>query len=184
MSSRVQATLPPYPDFAQEQFDRLMPAGVAPLTLFTTLAADERLFVRFMNSGLLDRGHLTLRQREIVIDRTTAACGSEYEWGVHVAIFGEKVGLSEPQLASLVHGSGSDNCWAAEDERLLLRICDALHRTSSIDDALWDEARATFSEYALVEILMLAGFYRMVSYLTNGMNLPLETWAARFPRTK
>jgi organic hydroperoxide reductase OsmC/OhrA/alkylhydroperoxidase family enzyme len=181
MSPRVQSIDPPYPDFAQKQFDRLMPSGMAPLALFTTLAADQRLFTRFMSSSLLDRGHLTLRQREIVIDRVTAACGSEYEWGVHVALFGEKIGLSGPQLASLVHGSGSDTCWEADDERVLLRICDALHRTCSVDDALWDEARAIFSEHALVEILMLAGLYRTVSFLTNGMKLPLEPWAARFP---
>jgi len=181
MQARIQPAQPPYPDFAQKHFDRLMPPGVAPLALFTTLAADERLFTRFMNAGLLDHGHLTLRQREIVIDRVTAACGSEYEWGVHVAIFGEKVGLSVPQLTSVVHGSAADSCWVAQDEPLLLRICDALHQTALIDDSLWKEAGVTFSEYAMVEILMLAGFYRMVSYLTNALALPLETWARRFP---
>ena len=182
MQSRVQPSRPPYPEFAQKQFDRLMPPGVAPLALFTTLATDERLITRFMNAGLVDRGHLTLRQREIVIDRVTAACGSEYEWGVHVALFAGKVGLSVSQLSSVVHGSASDACWEeAQDERLLIRICDALQQTCSIDDALWDEARRTFPEHALIEILMLAGFYRMVSYLTNGMKLPFETWASRFP---
>jgi hypothetical protein len=34
---------------------------------------------------------------------------------------------------------------------------------------------------ALIEILMLAGFYRTVSYLTNALRLPLESYAARFP---
>lgn len=46
--------------------------GRTPLVLFTTLARDKRLFGKFFGGGLLDRGHLTLRQREIVIDRTTA----------------------------------------------------------------------------------------------------------------
>ena len=32
---------------------------------------------------------LSLREREIVIDRTCALTGCEYEWGVHVAIFAE-----------------------------------------------------------------------------------------------
>jgi hypothetical protein len=30
--------------------------------------------------------------------------------------------------------------------------------------------------------MMLAGFYRTVSYITNAVRLPLETYAARFPR--
>ena len=38
-----------------------------------------------------------------------------------------------------------------------------------------------FGEMALVEILMLAGFYRTVSYLTNALRLPLESYGARFP---
>lgn len=30
---------------------------------------------------------LTLRQRELIIDRTTAAlCGADYEWGIHIAV--------------------------------------------------------------------------------------------------
>jgi hypothetical protein len=64
--------------------------------LFTPLARDERLFERLTGGGLLDRGHLTLRQREIVIDRVTINCGSEYEWGVHVAMFAEMVGRAAP----------------------------------------------------------------------------------------
>jgi hypothetical protein len=54
-----------------------MPPGVPPLVLFTTLARDARLFERFRGGGLLDKGHLTLRQREIVIDRVTAQCRSD-----------------------------------------------------------------------------------------------------------
>jgi hypothetical protein len=33
----------------------------------------------------------------------------------------------------------------------------------------------------MLELLLLAGFYRTVSYLTNSLRLPLETYAARFP---
>jgi len=50
-----------------------------------------------------------------------------------------------------------------------------------VDDALWQALRADFSEEAMLELLMLAGFYRTVSYLTNGLRLPLEPDAATFP---
>ena len=136
-----------------------MPPGVPPLALFTTLARDERLFDRFSNASLLDRGHLTLRQREIVIVRTTARCGSEYEWGVHVALFGERAGLRAEHLHALVHGDGDGPLWSA-DERLLLAACDALDANVAIDDALWTSLRATLSEEGILEIVMLHGFYR------------------------
>ena len=83
--------------------------GKPPLLLFTTLARDRRLFFKFFNSGLLDRGHLTIRQREIVIDRVTASCGAEYEWGVHVSTFAAKAGLGEDEIASLTTGGPDDD---------------------------------------------------------------------------
>lgn len=182
MTTRVAPAQAPFSSAVQGWLDKTMPQGAPPLVLFTTLARDERLFTKFFSGGLLDRGHLTLRQREIVIDRTTALCRSEYEWGVHVALFGARVGLTPPQVASLVHGGPQDTCWTAED-RLLLQMCDALHRESSIGDDLWQSLRTLFGEEAMIELLMLAGFYRTVSYLTNSLQLPLEPGAARFPLT-
>jgi alkylhydroperoxidase family enzyme len=177
---RIAPAQAPFSAAIQGWLDRTMPPGAPPLMLFTCLARDERLFTKFFAAGLLDRGHLTLRQREIVIDRTTALCRSEYEWGVHVAIFGTRIGLTPQQTRSLVHGSPEDTCWSAED-RVLLQMCDALHRESAIDDDLWRSLRTDFGEEAMIELLMLAGFYRTVSYLTNGLRLPLEPNGARFP---
>ena len=48
-------------------------------------------------------------------------------------------------------------------------------------DELWSELRIFFPENALIEILMLAGFYRTVSYLTNAIELPLEDVGIHFP---
>lgn len=81
MSARIPPLGPPYAADLQGFFDRIMPPGIPPLVLFRTLARDPRLFERFRGGSLLDKGQLTLRQREIVIDRVTAQCRSEYEWG-------------------------------------------------------------------------------------------------------
>jgi alkylhydroperoxidase family enzyme len=178
MTARISSLAPPYDAQLQTWFDAVM-HGKPPLLLFTTLARDPRLFAKFTAASLLDRGHLTLRQREIVIDRTTARCGAEYEWGIHVATFGAKVRLSGAQVRSLVHGGPDDPCWE-DEERDLLRLCDSLHRNSDVDDALWASLRKRFSEDAMLELLMLAGFYRTISYLTNALRLPLEPGAARF----
>jgi hypothetical protein len=43
------------------------------------------------------------------------------------------------------------------------------------------EPPLVFGDAAIIEIVMLAGFYRTVSYLTNVLRLPLEHYAARFP---
>src|SRR5579863_1291214 len=110
MSPRIPPVDPPFAAETQAIFDRLMPQGTPPLVLFTTLARDPRLFERFRNASLLDRGNLTLRQREIVIDRIAALSGSEYEWGVHIAFFAAKAGLDEEMQRSLVRGDARDRC--------------------------------------------------------------------------
>ncbi|VWB84880.1 carboxymuconolactone decarboxylase [Burkholderia lata] len=179
MTQRIACAVPPFaPDIAAS-LDRIM-RGRPPLRLFTTLARDARLFTKFFAAGLLDKGHLDIRQREIVIDRTTALCRSEYEWGVHISVFSTAAGLNSEQIRSLARGSADDACWSDED-RLLIRLCDTLHQQCDIDDDLWQALRPHFSDEALLELLMLAGFYRTVSYLANGLRLPPEPGAARFP---
>jgi alkylhydroperoxidase family enzyme len=180
MTARIAPAPSPYAPEIQAWLDRTMPPGQPPLVLFTTLARDPRLFTKFFSAGLLDRGHLTLRQREIVIHRTTALCRSEYEWGVHVAIFAAKVGFDAAQLRSLAAAGAAGAPWSA-DERALLRLCDALHRDCTLDDELWRELSQHFSDEAMLELLMLAGFYRTVSYLTNALRLPQEPGTAGFP---
>lgn len=153
--------------------------GRPPLALFTTLARDRRLFFKLFDAGLLDRGHLSLREREIVIDRVTASCGAEYEWGVHVAVFAQKAGLEAEHVRSLTFGGPADACWT-EQEALLLRLCDELHASATVGDDLWHSLAAAFSAEALLELLMLAGHYRTISYLALALRLPLEPGSARF----
>lgn len=182
MTARIDPATPPLPADVQGAIDAVM-RGNPPLVLFTTLARDPRLFQKFFAGGLLDRGNLTIRQREIVIDRVTATCGAEYEWGVHVSIYAEKAALDPAQIASLTTGGPDDECWSDED-RLLIRLCDSLHGSCSVDDGLWTDLAAIHSEEAIIELLMLAGFYRTVSYLVNGLKLPLEPGSARFAEVR
>ena len=178
-SARIAPAAEPLPDDIRQAIDAIM-RGNPPLLLFTTLARDRRLFFKFFNSGLLDRGHLTIRQREIVIDRVTAMCGAEYEWGVHVSTFAAKAVLTQEQITSLAVGGPEDTCWTDSD-RLLIRLCDSLHANCTVDDGLWAELTRQHSDEALLELLMLAGSYHTVSYLVNSLRLPPEPGAARFP---
>ncbi|RFP77254.1 carboxymuconolactone decarboxylase family protein [Hydrogenophaga borbori] len=179
MPTRVAPAVPPFEPEVATIIDRTM-KGQPPLHLFATLARDSRLAKKFFAGGLLDKGNLTIRQREVVIHRTTALCRSEYEWGVHVTAFAQHAGLTPEQVHSTAAGTAEDACWTPED-RVLIRLCDALHETCDIDDGLWQELQERFNENAIMELLMLAGFYRTVSYLTNGLRLPLESIGARFP---
>ena len=180
MPPRIEPATPPFAPEVENLIARTMPPGVPTITLFATLARDPRLFMRFAGRGFLGRGHLTIRQREIIIDRVTAQCGSEYEWGIHVAWLNDQAELTDDQLYSTVHGGPDDECWA-EDEKLLLRLCDSLDRTCDVDDDLWAALKAQFSDEAIMEMIMVAGNYRSASFINNALRFPLEPFALRFP---
>jgi alkylhydroperoxidase family enzyme len=56
-----------------------------------------------------------------------------------------------------------------------------LHDTARGGEALWQELRAGWSEAQLIELIALVGFYRLISFTTNALRIPLEPCGARFP---
>ena len=177
---RIAPLDPPYSAPVAAALERIMPAGVPPLALFRTLAVNERVFLRVMAGGLLDRGSITLREREIVIDRTCARCGSEYEWGVHVAFFAERAHLSPAEVASTC--AEPENGAFLPRERLLLRLVDELHDTAQVSDALWQALAAEWTPEQLIELIALAGFYHLISFMTNAFRIPREVLRGPLPR--
>jgi alkylhydroperoxidase family enzyme len=180
MVARIAPLAPPYPDRVAEDFAALMPPGVPPIALFRTLAKNPRVLRRVRRGGLLDPGSITIRQREIVILRTTARAGAEYEWGVHAAFFGGAAGLGEAETAATVLAGPDAPCWS-EEEALLVRLADELHEDARPSDDTWTALGAHFAEDQLIELLALAGLYRAISYAVNGTRIELEPGALRFP---
>jgi len=180
VTARIAPAQQPFPADVAELIGRIVPEGMPPFLLFTTLARDPRLFRRFVGRGFMGKGNLTLRQRELVVGRTTAISGSEYEWGLHIFYFGAQLGWREEETYSLVHGGPDDSCWSKEDSAVI-RLCDQLQATCSVDDALWAELKRLFRDEAIIEMLMIAGNYRSVAYVTNALRLPPEECAVRFP---
>src|SRR5271155_739096 len=123
--SRIAPLQPPYEAEIQSQFDRIM-RGAPPLMLFRVMASNPRAWEKFRAGSLLDRGPLSLREREIVIDRTCALTGCEYDWGVHVSAFADAAGLTEAEIRATVREGAEAPCWSAP-ERALIAAADALH---------------------------------------------------------
>jgi alkylhydroperoxidase family enzyme len=177
--SRIAPLEPPYQGEIQEQFDRIM-RGAPPLMLFRVVASNPRAWEKFRAGSLLDRGPLSLREREIVIDRTCALTRCEYEWGVHVTAFAKAAQLSEAQIRATVLEGADAPCWSAP-ERALIAAVDALHARATLSADEFKSLKAHYDDAKIFEIILLCGFYRTVSYLANGLDLPLEDNAARFP---
>jgi hypothetical protein len=98
---RSHATRRPHPtarDTAR-QLEAIMPQGVPPILLFRTFAYNLAMSKAKGGGYELSKNlSLSMRDREIVIDRVCARCNCEYEWGVHIAFFAERVDLWERAL--------------------------------------------------------------------------------------
>ncbi|GAA1975347.1 carboxymuconolactone decarboxylase family protein [Nocardioides panacihumi] len=163
---------PPYDEDATAALARLGP----PIQLFRVWARRPALAHGIADWGryyFSSRAALTLRQRELVIDRTTVLCGADYEWGVHVAAFAEKAGLDAEQLASLATGGPADECWAPED-RAVIAAVDELHATSDLSDDTWSNLVAVCDEDAALEVVLICGWYHAISFAVRALRLPLE----------
>src|ERR1700739_536708 len=128
--SRIEALKPPYAPEIRSRFDAIM-RGAPPLMLFRVRARHDRAWEKFPSGSLLDPGPLALREREIVIDRTCALTGCEYEWGVHVAVFADAAGLSEEQIRATVLDAADAPCWSAAEQALIAAV-DALHNDATL----------------------------------------------------
>jgi alkylhydroperoxidase family enzyme len=181
---RIAPLEPPYAPELEQMLNKWMPpqSPLEPLALFRTLALHDELMARMrpLGSGILGHGRVDPRDREVMIHRTCARAGAEYEWGVHAVAFGKPLGLSDEQLAATVSGTAEDPAWSAQDA-LLIRLCDELHDTCGVSDSLWGELAARFRSDQLLELVITAGWYRLLSYVINAVRVGLEPWAARFP---
>ena len=129
---------------------------------------------------LSKQSSLDLRTRELVIDRTTARCDCEYEWGIHIALFAERVSLTPEQIRSITFGNSDDPCWITDRDRLTIDLVDALHDHSTIGSDLWERLAEEFSTPELLDMMLLAGWYHAISYVARSAELDPEPFATRF----
>ena len=182
---RIAPLEPPYDPDIEATLAKWMPpgGGVDPLRLFRTLNVHRELADRMrpLGAGILGRSAtVPAPLREVMIHRTCALVGAEYEWGVHAVAFGGPLGLSEDQLASTVHGSSSDPCWDPA-QAAVFRLADELHASGTASDEGWAALREHFDDRQSIELLVTAGWYHVIGFVCNGARVEHEDWAARFP---
>lgn len=169
---RPEARIPPVEGDTQAE-------GMLALNIFRTLAHHPKLMDRFGRFGgfLLYRGLLPERERELVILRVGFRCGSVYEFGQHTRI-GTEAGLAADEIGRLA----ADETAGWEDaDRELVDLVDELCATNAVTDGTWSRLAARWSEAELLELLVVAGFYRLVSGLLNSVGVQPEPGTPSWP---
>src|SRR5437764_6768967 len=182
-SPRIVPLDPPYHSETATLLAKWMgPTDEEPLRLFRTLAVHDELASRMrpLGAGILGHPRLEPRERELLILRTCARAGAEYEWGVHAIAFGGPLGFTERQLAATVHGAADDVAWPAHDAQLIA-AADALFDGDAIPDELWAALARRLEDDQMLELVIVAGWYRLLSCVINAAQVELEPWAPRFP---
>jgi len=151
------------------------------IKLFRVFANSMRFLTKKGPLNLLDKDSpLSIREREIVILRTTANKNCEYEWGVHVMAFGKAADLEEEQVNATRNGESGMACWTL-DERLLIACVDQLCSKGLIEEDTIEQFRQTWTLEQQLEIFALCGNYHLVSFVANSSQIELEPMSPRFP---
>ncbi len=150
-----------------------------PLNIFGVMAHHPKLMKRFnlMGGFLLNKGVVPARERELVILRIGWNCQAIYEFGQHTVI-GLDCGVTQEEIDAIAGGEGHG--WSAEDQ-LLLDMADDLCAGDCVSDATYAGLAEHWSEAQLIELVVVAGFYRLVSGFLNTFGVELDDGVPGWP---
>jgi alkylhydroperoxidase family enzyme len=149
------------------------------LAVTRTFARYPKLAAARTGSNYVNQGSkLEPRYRELLILRTGWDAQSEYEWAQHVGRVGRarEMGLPIERIAAGPDAPGWDPF-----EATLLRAADELYRDSVVSDATWKAMAARFDTTMMLNALITAANYRMVSMALNAFGVQLDPGDERFP---
>ncbi len=130
--------------------------------------------------SLLFGGALDDRLRELVIMRIGWSTGSDYEWTQHWKIAREQFGCTDQDLLEL-RGDWRLSTHFGEDEKTLLSAVDSLLEQGTLSAELAGRCIERFGRDATIEIVTAVGVWRLVSKVTNALQIPLEEGIASWP---
>lgn len=163
------------------QAELMFGAGDAEVAnISATMAHNTRILKRFSQFGgtVLFRGVLPARERELVILRMGWNCQSVYEFGQHTRI-GLDAGLTEAEILAVTKPV-EEGGWSERDRDLLV-MTDELWADDCVSDATWARLSEFWSDEELVELLVTAGFYRLVSGFLNSAGVRLDPGVPGWP---
>jgi alkylhydroperoxidase/carboxymuconolactone decarboxylase family protein YurZ len=162
-------------------------SGMLPIRLFRLLASEpalneamEPLGRHLIAMGTQRDSALTQRDRELVILRTCARRGCEYQWGIHAQLHAPMAGLSAAEIKATTVVGASRTMWSERDQ-LILDLVDELSNIDNISDVLWNRLRAFWKQSDLLLLIASVGWYHLISFIANTAQLEPETGATRFP---
>ena len=109
--------------------------------------------------------------RELVILRVSQRCDCQYAWVQHVAI-ARGAGVQDAQIASLERGEAPIGLFDERSSAAFTLADDMLANYHAADQTA--RAQNLFSPRELVELLLLIGYFRMISAVMTTLEVEIE----------
>jgi 4-carboxymuconolactone decarboxylase len=119
------------------------------------------------------RFHMSVpdKLKELAILLTARYWAAQFEWLAHSRA-AKQAGLSEDKINAIAEGKRPVGM--SEDEETVYTFITELFKTRQVDDATFAAAKSRFGERGVVDLLISAGYYQMVSMFMNVDRLPLN----------
>jgi 4-carboxymuconolactone decarboxylase len=158
-------------DEVREYFAKTKLRDGHPYNVMRALAHHPMVLQRLNALGGVYATHSTipLRVREIVVLRVAGRAGCGYQLAAHAPV-ARSAGLDEREVERIVGGGQLDD----PGEQALLALADELHSSDDVSDATWAVLSADWGPADLVELVTLAGFYRLLAGFLNVMRVPVD----------
>lgn len=118
------------------------------------------------------------RLNEFAILVTARTWTAQYEWFAHLRL-ALKEGLNPALAEDLALGKRPQNMQA--DEEAVYNFCHELHATHQVSDAHYKAVLDLFGEQGVVDLMVVSGYYVMVSMVLNVNRTPLPEGAVPIP---
>jgi alkylhydroperoxidase family enzyme len=140
--------------------------------VYRTYAQHPALYVprQILSEYIRTGSTLTPRVREMLILRIGYVCQSAYEWAAH-ARAGRAAGLTDDEITRIAAGPAAG--WSPDDAALLQAV-DDLFNDDRVAPDTWARLATRFDRNQLLDILITAGGYRMVSMSLNTFGVAAE----------
>lgn len=122
-----------------------------------------------MGEYLRYRSAIGLRLSELAILITARHWNQQVEWAIHAPI-AEREGISRAVTEAI--DQRREPPYERADERLVHAVVRQTLEQRRVDDATWQEAVKTWGEQGAIDLLGIAGYYTLLSFVMNGAQTP------------
>ena len=152
-------------------------SGTGPMSVLKNSPEVARLAVP---RWIYVRGESTLPQRvrELAMLTTARAMDCQYIWNAHVGL-GRQAGLSDALVDALRDGLQLPEL--AQDEAAVVNLGQEFFTTHRVSQATFDLGHGLFGAQGMIELTTLMGFYAMLAFTANAVDLGLPHGQAEPP---